>query len=260
MRVLASYNIKGGVGKTATAVNLAYLSARAGARTLVWDLDPQGAATYYFRVQLKVRKRAAKAFGGKATVVELVRGADYEGLDLIPAGTALRRLDLILARAESPGRRLAALMAPLAEFYDHVYLDCPPGLTLTAEALFDTADALLVPTIPTVLSLRTLEQLRDFLAERDGEDGASRDKPLVLPFFSMVDMRKRLHRETVSEARDGAGSVLASRIPYSSAVERTGIARAPLPAVAPRHPVTRDYVALWREVHGAFGSLGRAGA
>ena len=55
MKVLASYNIKGGVGKTSTAVNLAYLAAREGRRTLLWDLDPQGAATYLFRVRPRVK-------------------------------------------------------------------------------------------------------------------------------------------------------------------------------------------------------------
>jgi cellulose biosynthesis protein BcsQ len=55
MRVLAIYNIKAGVGKTSAAVNLAALATRAGAPTLLWDLDPQGGATYLFRVRPKVR-------------------------------------------------------------------------------------------------------------------------------------------------------------------------------------------------------------
>ena len=60
-RVLATYNIKGGVGKTSAAVNLAYLAARDGARTLLWDLDPQGASTYLFRVKPQGQGRRAQA-------------------------------------------------------------------------------------------------------------------------------------------------------------------------------------------------------
>ena len=55
MRVVASYSIKGGVGKTTTAVNLAFVAADAGNRVLLWDLDPQGAASYCLRVAPKVK-------------------------------------------------------------------------------------------------------------------------------------------------------------------------------------------------------------
>jgi cellulose biosynthesis protein BcsQ len=55
MKVAATYSIKGGVGKTTTAVNLAFEASRAGARVLLWDLDPQGAATFLLRVRAKVK-------------------------------------------------------------------------------------------------------------------------------------------------------------------------------------------------------------
>lgn len=246
MKVLASYSIKGGVGKTATAVNLAYLSARAGARTLIWDLDPQGAASFYFRVQLKYRKRTARAIQGKESIASLIRAADYEGLDLIPAGESLRHLDLVLARTEEPRGQLRRLLEPLVGHYDHVYLDCPPGVTLAAEAVFRAADALIVPTVPTVLSLRTLAQLAAFLRKLQRQTNVP--SPMLLPFYSMVDSRKQLHRQVVAGEHAVGVPMLQARIPYNSAVERTGLHRSPLPAVAPKHKVTQDYIALWREV------------
>ena len=68
MKVVATYNIKGGVGKTSTAVNLAYLAARDGLRTLLWDLDPQGSATYLFRVKPKVKGGGKALVAGKRTL------------------------------------------------------------------------------------------------------------------------------------------------------------------------------------------------
>jgi chromosome partitioning protein len=66
MTTLALYSNKGGVGKTAAAVNLSYLAALSGAKTLICDLDPQSSASYYFRVKPKL-KAGAKGFirGGK---------------------------------------------------------------------------------------------------------------------------------------------------------------------------------------------------
>ena len=75
--VLATYNIKGGVGKTSAAVNLAALAARDGASTLLWDLDPQGAATYLFRIRPKVRGGAGKLIGLKSDVTELIKRFAY---------------------------------------------------------------------------------------------------------------------------------------------------------------------------------------
>ena len=62
MKVIACYSMKGGVGKTATAVNLAYFAAKSGQRTLLIDLDPQGASSFYFRVKPSSKKWAERFF------------------------------------------------------------------------------------------------------------------------------------------------------------------------------------------------------
>ncbi|MGB5517197.1 MAG: ParA family protein, partial [Gammaproteobacteria bacterium] len=74
MKIIAIYNIKGGVGKTATAVNLSYLASLDGARTLIWDLDPQGAASYYFRIKAKVKGGGRKLVEGKKDLDDAVKG------------------------------------------------------------------------------------------------------------------------------------------------------------------------------------------
>jgi cellulose biosynthesis protein BcsQ len=242
VKILAVYNIKGGVGKTTTAVNLAWLSAREGARTLVWDLDPQGAASFYFRIRPKV-KGVPRLIRRRYDPRLRVRGTDFDRLDLLPADFAYRNLDLLLSVTRKPRKRLRKLLRPLSEAYDHVFLDCAPSISLVSEGIFVAADALVVPTIPTTLSLRTLDQLTAHL-----DSMKDRQRPRVMPFFCMVDQRRSLHR-TVSE-REAPDRIrfLQSRIPSSSVVEQMGVKRAPLAAYARGSAAARAYEDLWAEI------------
>lgn len=245
MLIFALYNIKGGVGKTASAVNLSYVSTLDGSRALLWDLDPQGAASFYFRIKTEPRDRRRRLREGKVEKKKelraRIRATDFEGLDLVPADFAYRHLDLALESAERPGERLRKLLAPLSGDYDYVFLDCAPSISLASENVFAAVDALLVPTIPTTLSLRTLDQLREHLADLELA-------PRVLPFFCMVDRRKSLHHSIVLAAADK--TALATWIPYSSEVEKMGLRRQPLALYAGRSPAARAYDALWREIWG----------
>ncbi len=242
MKIFATYNIKGGVGKTAAAVNLSVLSARQGYRTLVWDLDPQGAATFYFRIKPKIKGGSKALLKGKRELDDLIKGTDYENLDLLPADFSYRNMDLVLEDSKKPTRRIQKLLKPLSEEYDHIFLDCPPSISLVSENVFEAADALLVPIIPTTLSLRTLLQLSDFLAQN-----APRQVEL-LPFFSMVDKRKKLHRDVVDSLPKERRELLASAIPNASDVERMGIQREAVASFARMSAAAQAYEALWDEI------------
>ncbi len=242
MKILATYNIKGGVGKTAAAINLAYLAARDGARTLVWDLDPQGAATFYFRIKPKVKGGSEKLLGGKNGLESSIKGTDYPQLDLLPADFSYRHLDILLDSEKKPTKRFKKLLAPLATSYDYIFLDCPPSISLVSEAVFRAAEILLVPIIPTPLSLRTLEQIYAFEQDEGLEDLK------ILPFFSMVDRRKSLHREIVESLPQQRPEVLETEIPYASEVEQMGIRRLPLAAYSPHCRAALAFAELWREI------------
>jgi len=244
-RILATYNIKGGVGKTTAAVNLATLAARGGSSTLIWDLDPQGASTYLFRIRPKVKGGGAKLVRGKSDIDALLKGTDHEGLDLLPADFSYRHMDLALGDAKRPERRLARVLEPLADQYEYTFLDCPPSISLVSESVFEAADALLVPIIPATLSSRTLEQLHSVLADGKG--------PQVLGFFSMADRRKKLHRELM-ESLAAEYDVLDTVIPNSAEVERMGAHRAALVDFAPNSRAARAYADLWAEVRGRLNS------
>jgi len=228
VKVFATYNIKGGVGKTTTAVNLAYLSAVEGHRTLLWDLDPQGAASYLLRIKSRVKGGAKALIRGTRTLDDAVKGTDFDSLDLLPADFTYRNMDLELLR-------------PLRDEYDVIFLDCPPSISLVSENVLHAVNRLLVPLIPTTLSLRTFDQLTGFIAELE------EPRPGVLAFFNMVDRRKRLHR-TVMAQLSADRRIAQTAIPALSIVEQMAVRRAPLPAFAPKDKAAQSYEALWREL------------
>ena len=241
MKIVATYNIKGGVGKTATAVNLAYLAAQDGYNVLLWDLDPQAAASFLFRVKPRVKGGGKALIAGKRAVDDAIKATDFENLDLLPADFTYRNLDLHLDGERKSGTRLRSLLQPLRREYDLVVLDCPPSISLLSENVLHAADLLLVPLIPTTLSVRTLDQLTDFIAGFEGR------RPRILAFFSMIDGRKRLHREIAAELHASRGDVAATTIPALSAIERMAVQRSPIAATAPRSQAARYYRELWAE-------------
>ncbi|MFI3136098.1 MAG: ParA family protein [Methylococcaceae bacterium] len=242
MKILAIYNIKGGVGKTSTAVNLAHISANSGYKTLLWDLDPQGASSFYFRIKPKVKGGSKDLIAGKRELNELIKGSDFDNLDILPADFSFRNMDLILDARKKPTQRLHKLLQPLAAEYDIIFLDCPPNISLLSEAVFEAADLLLSPIIPTTLSLRTLEQLKQFLSDND-----LKKLPLI-PFFSMVDRRKKMHLDNMSALSAQCPELLTTAIPYASDIERMGLERLPLGAFVKKSPSLQAYHDLWQEI------------
>jgi cellulose biosynthesis protein BcsQ len=241
VKVVATYSIKGGVGKTTTAVNLAHEADRAGVRVLVWDLDPQGAATYLLRVRPKVRGGSRRLVSAKGALADHVRGTDLDAVHVLPADFSLRHLDVHLESTKDPTRRIATLLDPVREHYDLAILDCPPSISLASESVFGAADTLLVPVVPATLASRTLTQLTDFLDDQ-------RVAPRVAPFLSMVDRRKRLHRELVDSLGSEWPELLATTIPAAAVIERMGVERRPLGRYAPSSTAARAYRRLWSEV------------
>jgi len=228
VRIYAVSNIKGGVGKTTTAVNLAYLSAAGGCTTLLWDLDSQGGATYALRGEQHQHASAKKLLAGKRELPELILATGYAGLDLLPADFSYRNFAVHLAARRHPTERLLKMSRSLREVYGALFLDCPAGISLLSENVLRAADIVIVPLVPAPFSLRMLGQLQDFIASEGWGD------LLLLPFFSMVDRRRSLHQELIASAREEFPHMLATEVPDWSEIERMSVRRSPLGACAPR--------------------------
>ncbi|MDD2850883.1 MAG: AAA family ATPase [Desulfuromonadaceae bacterium] len=241
MKVIALYNIKGGVGKTAACVNLAYSCAASGMRTLLWDLDSQGASSYYFNIKPEVKGGAKKLFKTRETSA-LVKETDIENLDLLPADTSYRHMDLFLDSEKKSKKRMSEFLGRFEDDYDVLFLDCPPSFSLVSENVFNSADVMLVPLIPTTLSLRTYDQIIEYVSDH---------KKLtlkVMPFFSMIDKRKKLHVDTMADEENRITGVLKTGIPYLSIIENMGVHRAPVGLFAAKSQAAILFDQLWTEI------------
>ncbi|CAN5656119.1 AAA family ATPase [soil metagenome] len=237
---IAIYNLKGGVGKTAAAVNLAYLAAANGLKTLVWDLDPQGSSSFYLNVQADIKNESRKLLTGEIAAKDTIQDSAFENLWVIPADLSARNVDLALGEMKQSKKKLKTVLSGLKQF-DLVILDCPPGISLVHDNIFNAADWVLMPNIPTTLSIRSFETVMRYFKETD------LDSSVIKCFFSMVDHRKNLHHEVMQEFYKDK-LFFKNYIPYLSDVEKMGTHQQPIFEFANSSYAAQCYRDLWNEI------------
>jgi chromosome partitioning protein len=239
LATVAIYSLKGGVGKTTLAVNLAWAAARLSSRrTLLWDLDPQAASTFLIGGDARHKDQAQAIFSKDVNPAKLVQRTGTMLLDLIPADTSLRGLDLLFHELDKK-KRLAKLLGQLDKAYERMLLDCPPGLTETSEQVMRAADLIVVPVIPSPLSARAFDEVAAHLGRRGGpkNDGVE-----LMPVHSMVDRRRKLHAEALARNPDWPV------IPMASIVEAMAVRRKAVGDYAERSPAAQAFAQLWRAI------------
>ena len=240
MKTISIYNLKGGVGKTTIAVNLAYKYAMKGYKTVIWDLDAQGSATYYFQREVSEKQKAGKWLKGKESPVEYITNTDFKNLSIIPSGPSMRHLEEKIVKYDDNQGWLKTSLKDFKDDFDIVILDCPPGLTRLYENIFIASDLIVIPVIPTPLSLISLEHLMNYQPK-----GRKDNKYTIV--FSMVDTRKKLHHEYMEIIRSYSENVCQEYIPYLSEIEKTGLTFAPVAATAPNGRASKHFERLWKE-------------
>lgn len=241
MKIIALYNVKGGVGKTAAAVNLAYLSAVSSLKTLLWDLDPQGASTYCLH-RKETGLRLKGLIKGKERLSDYVIKTSYSNLQIIPSDFSLRNIDFYFTGKSKARHRLYNTLAEIRDAFDLVFLDCPPGISMLAENIFYAADHILIPIIPSRLSIRSYKQIIHFVDQKGFRPTR------IIPFFSMVDLRRKLHRDFIPDLQSRLPHLCNNFIPYLSDIEKMSETRKPVTFSQPLSRAAMSYEKLWEEI------------
>ncbi len=242
MAVIAIYSMKGGVGKTTLAVELARRSAASSGRnTLLWDLDPQGGAGFLIGQPEGRPNRAAALFQREGRPRQLIEPTTLPNLSLLPADPSLRNLPVQLARL-GMRKRLAMMASSLRGEFERIILDCPAGLSELSDQVLAAADLLIVPLPASPLSSRALNMLRSELLQNHHRH------PPILPVLSMYDVRRPLHREV----REGLAANW-PMVPLSVHLEQLAVRHTPLEDFAPRSNAARALRRLWAGIEAKLG-------
>jgi cellulose biosynthesis protein BcsQ len=242
MKVIAVYSVKGGVGKTASAVNLSFVASQNKANVLLIDMDPQAASTFYFKLKQGHEGKIKKNFFGSSSLEDFIKETEFTNLDILPADSRYRKLDVLLSDMKNSDSWLKKLLKPVKANYDYIILDCPPNLTNLSENIFKNVDIILVPVIPSVLSVRTYDQLKTYFKDQ------KLDSKKLIPFYSMVEIKKNMHNDIMEEFSKQHSECLNIAIPYNTIVERMGEYLLPVSAKFPLSETADLYQKLWKKL------------
>ncbi|WP_394729938.1 ParA family protein [Altererythrobacter sp. GH1-8] len=236
MARIAIYSVKGGVGKTTMAANLAWCSAQISRRrTLLWDLDPANGSGFLFGVEPREKRDARSVIAMDRDPGKLARKTAFKNLHVLPADESIRTLDRQFDRL-GKRKRLAKIAARLDKDYERIIFDCPPVLNELSDQVFRASDLIIVPLPPSPLSSRAFDTVVAAIKQ------SGKGHPPILPVLSMIDMRRKLHQEAREANPDWPF------IPAASAVEQSAVRQEPVGAFDARSPAATAFARLWTAI------------
>ena len=246
MKIIAISNVKGGCGKTSSAVSLGACFAEQKKRVLLIDLDPQMSATQWFGLQMDSRT-LFDVFADDGELKDAVMPSCCEGLDVIPGSRWMLGLDKALANEIGAEMTLQRKIDALPNQWDIILLDCPPNTGIASLSALCAADYLLSPLEPTALNtsglvhmIQTVQQVQDRLNPKLQILG-------IVP--CRVDRRTKLAKEIIASLRERFGDLVCrAEIRESVKMKECSSFGIPITEYDPKGTVAADYRALAKEI------------
>jgi len=198
--VIAITNQKGGVGKTTTAINVAYFLGKAGKRTLLLDFDPQGNASSGLGIDKQsLAATMTDVVLGERTLAEVVITTKHKNLWVAPTTSQLANTEAELAQAERRFTRLKSAIELVADTYDYIIIDSPPSLSLLTVNGLIASKYVLLPVQAEFYALEGLSQLLETMKLIRKASNPQLELLGVLP--TMLDSRTTLSSQVHAEIK-----------------------------------------------------------